>query len=169
MDNQPTIIRLTESYGSERLQQGEWFVPAGESVVPTVVLVHGGFWRKQYDRHLEDKVATDLAERGYLCWNLDYRSSAVPWPATLTDVAKGYDHLTAGRFADRVDRHRVAASGTPPAASWSRGWPPATSCDRTRPATTPTRSPPPLRSPRPGSWRSPSPRSRTSAAARHKL
>ena len=76
-----------------------------------MVLVHGGFWRKQYDRHLEDPVALDLASRGYLCWNIDYRSSAVPWPATLTDVAAGYDHLDEGRFADRVDRGRVAVVG----------------------------------------------------------
>jgi acetyl esterase/lipase len=105
------IIRLTESYGPDRLNVGEWFVPVGDKPVPTVVLVHGGFWRKQYDRHLEDKVALDLASRGYLCWNLDYRSSAVPWPATLTDVAAGYDFLRQGRFGDRVIDGRVAVVG----------------------------------------------------------
>lgn len=105
------IIRLTESYGPDRLNVGEWFVPVGEKPVPTVVLVHGGFWRKQYDRHLEDKLALDLATRGYLCWNLDYRSSAVPWPATLTDVAAGYDFLRLGRFGDRVIDERVAVVG----------------------------------------------------------
>jgi acetyl esterase/lipase len=111
MDQQSNVIRLTESYGREKLQAGEWFLPDGDGVAPTVVLVHGGFWRKQYDRHLEDKVATDLAGRGFLCWNIDYRSSAVPWPATLTDVAAAYDHLLQGRFADRVDQRRVAVVG----------------------------------------------------------
>jgi acetyl esterase/lipase len=105
------VLRLTEAYGSETLQAGEWFVPAGDGPAPAVVLVHGGFWRKQYDRHLEDAVALDLAARGYLVWNIDYRSSAVPWPATLTDVAAGYDHLWLGRFADRVDQDRVAVVG----------------------------------------------------------
>jgi acetyl esterase/lipase len=105
------IIRLTESYGTDRLNVGEWFVPVGEKPVPAVVLIHGGFWRKQYDRHLEDKLALDLAGRGYLCWNLDYRSSAVPWPATLTDVAAGYDFLRQGRFGDRVIDGRVAVVG----------------------------------------------------------
>lgn len=105
------VIRLTEAYGKDRLQVGEWFVPTGEKPAPTVVLVHGGFWRKQYDRHLEDKVALDLAQRGYLVWNLDYRSSAVPWPATLTDVAAGYDFLPQGRFGDRVATGRVAVVG----------------------------------------------------------
>jgi acetyl esterase/lipase len=106
-----SVIRLAESYGSDKLQAGEWFVPAGEAPAPAVVLIHGGFWRKQYDRHLEDAVALDLASRGYLVWNIDYRSSAVRWPATLTDVAAGYDHLHYGRFADRVDRDRVAVTG----------------------------------------------------------
>jgi acetyl esterase/lipase len=105
------VLRLTEAYGSESLQAGEWFVPEGESTVPAVVLIHGGFWRKQYDRHLEDAVALDLAARGYLVWNIDYRSSTVPWPATLTDVAAGYDHVRRGRFADRVDQDRVAVVG----------------------------------------------------------
>jgi acetyl esterase/lipase len=110
-NNPPDVVRLTESYGREKLQVGEWFVPSGEAAAPTVVLVHGGFWRKQYDRHLEDSVALDLAGRGYLCWNIDYRSSAVAWPATLADVAAGYDHLYDGHFADRIDESRVAVVG----------------------------------------------------------
>jgi acetyl esterase/lipase len=76
-----------------------------------VVLVHGGFWAAQYDRSLEVPVALDLAGRGYLCWNIDYRSSAVPWPATLTDVAAAYDFLLHGKYADRVDRSKIAVVG----------------------------------------------------------
>lgn len=105
------VIRLTEAYGPDRLNVGEWFVPAGDGPAPTVVLVHGGFWRKKYDRHLEDRLALDLAGRGYLCWNLDYRSAAVPWPVTLSDVAAGYDFLRQGRFGDRVADGKVAVVG----------------------------------------------------------
>jgi acetyl esterase/lipase len=105
------VIRLTEAYGPETLNAGEWFVPAGDDPRPTVVLVHGGFWRKQYDRHLEDRIALDLAARGYLCWNIDYRPSVAPWPATLLDAAAAYDHLGVGRFADRVDPDRVSVVG----------------------------------------------------------
>jgi acetyl esterase/lipase len=105
------VTRLVESYGDDPLQVGEWFVPDGEGPVATVVLVHGGFWSPQYDRHLEDAVAADLAGRGYLCWNIDYRSSAAPWPATLSDAAAAYDHVYNGRYADRIDLARVAAVG----------------------------------------------------------
>lgn len=86
-------------------QVGEWWVPRGSAPVrrlPTVVLVHGGYWRPGYDRHLEDAVAADLSGRGYLVWNVDYRPAGSPWPATLADVAAAYDHLTLGRHADRV-------------------------------------------------------------------
>lgn len=90
---------------------GEWFVPDGNGRFPTVVLVHGGFWRKPYDRSIEEPIALDLADRDYLVWNIDYRSSAEPWPATLTDVAAAYDQVFTGRYADQVDRHRVAVVG----------------------------------------------------------
>lgn len=103
--------RLVEAYGGLSRQQGEWWLPLGAGLLPTVVLVHGGYWRSEYGPDLEDAVAADLAARGYLVWNIDYRSSADPWPATLTDVSAGYDFLAVGRYADRVDPARVAVAG----------------------------------------------------------
>jgi acetyl esterase/lipase len=107
--------RTVEAYGAGRLQRGEWWLPPGAAArtgrLPTVVLVHGGYWQPGYDRSLEDAVAADLAGRGYLVWNLDYAAGDVPWPATLLDVAAGHDHLTRGRYADRVDPARTAVVG----------------------------------------------------------
>ena len=108
----PGTTRLLESYGSGARRRGEWWVPPGTTgLLPTVVLVHGGYWRSSYDLHLEDAVAADLAGRGYLVWNIDYAPSAEPWPATLTDAAAAYDFLSAGRYAGRVDAARVAVVG----------------------------------------------------------
>lgn len=105
-------VRTVDSYGELPLQVGEWWVPAGaDRPLPTVVLVHGGFWQPGFDRSLEDAVAADLSGRGYLVWNVDYRSAAEPWPATLLDVAAGYDHLSVGRHAALVDPARVAVVG----------------------------------------------------------
>lgn len=104
--------RLVESYGAGRRRRGEWWVPPGASgPLPTVVLVHGGYWRSSYDLHLEDAVAADLAGRGFLVWNIDYAPSDQPWPATLTDAAAAYDFLQRGRHASRVDPERVAVVG----------------------------------------------------------
>ncbi len=105
-------LRDVEQYAAGSPLTGEWWVPSGSSSsLPTVVLVHGGYWRPGFDRSLEDALAADLAGRGFLIWNIDYRPSADPWPATLSDVAAGFDHVTTGRHADRVDPTRVAVVG----------------------------------------------------------
>jgi len=107
--------RLVESYGT---LAGEWWVPPQavapgvvSSLLPTVVLLHGGYWQPGYDRHLEDAVAADLAARGQLVWVPDYAASDAPWPATLRDAATAFDWVVRGRYADRVDRGRVAVVG----------------------------------------------------------
>ena len=105
----PGTKQLVESYGAG---QGEWWVPAGgPALLPTVVLLHGGWWAPGYDRHLEDAVAADLAGRGVLVWNVDYAAADTPWPRTFTSVAAAYDHLTRGRYAAQVDPRRVAVVG----------------------------------------------------------
>lgn len=107
----PGTVRLPDRYGKSSRQRGEWWVPPTEGLLPTVVLVHGGYWRPTYDLTLENAVAADLAARGYLVWNVDYAPSSDAWPATLTDAAAAYDHTFRGLRADRVDRDRVAVVG----------------------------------------------------------
>ena len=71
-------VRTVEAYGPGPLQRGEWWVPPdAQGPLPTVVLVHGGYWRPAYDRTLEDAVAADLAGRGFLVWVPDYAASDV--------------------------------------------------------------------------------------------
>ena len=107
------VTRVRDSYGGHPRQVGDWWLPPDDpgGALPTVVLVHGGFWRDGYDLGLQDAVAADLADRGWLVWNVDYRPSSEPWPATLCDAAAGYDHLRTGRMAERVDPDRIAAVG----------------------------------------------------------
>ena len=59
----PGTVRQREAYGTHPRQVGEWWVPpgAGAGPLPTVVLVHGGYWRPAYDLSLEQAVAADLA------------------------------------------------------------------------------------------------------------
>jgi acetyl esterase/lipase len=105
-------VRTVDRYADHDQGTGEWWVPpASTGRLPTVVLVHGGYWRPGYDRSLEDALAADLAARGFLVWNVDYRPSDHVFPRTLTDVAAAYDHLVEGSHADRVDRDRVAVAG----------------------------------------------------------
>jgi acetyl esterase/lipase len=103
-----TAVRRVEQYGDLPRQRGEWWLPAEPGARPTVVLVHGGYWRDAYDLTLEDRVAHDLATRGYVVWNIDYRPSSAGWPATLEDAAAAYDHLAT---SDCVDQERISVVG----------------------------------------------------------
>jgi acetyl esterase/lipase len=107
------VLRVREAYGPHRRSVGDWWLPADRSAgpLPTVVLVHGGFWREDYDLSLEDDVAADLAARGWRVWNVDYRPSSEPWPATLTDAAAAYDHLRTRTGDEQVDPRRTAVVG----------------------------------------------------------
>lgn len=91
---------------------------------PTVVLLHGGFWRSIWGADLMDALAIDLAERGFTAWNLEYRRPDLHgWDATTEDVARGValaaesargplvviGHSAGGQLALRAaaDDHRV--------------------------------------------------------------
>jgi pimeloyl-ACP methyl ester carboxylesterase len=103
------VIPVREAYGPHGRHVGDWWVPdSTDERLPAVVLVHGGFWRPNWDLSLEDEVAEDLAGRGFLVWNVDYRPSSEPWPATLSDAAAAHDHL---RTHPRVDLTRTAVVG----------------------------------------------------------
>jgi acetyl esterase/lipase len=86
-----------------------------------VVVVHGGLWLDAFGRDLMDPVCADLADRGWLAWNLEYRRvgsgglgskwAGGGWPATFADVAAGIDHLARGVGPDVADLGRVTALG----------------------------------------------------------
>ncbi|MFD0973293.1 alpha/beta hydrolase family protein [Plantactinospora endophytica] len=65
---------------------------------PLVIVVHGGFWRAEYDRRHTGPLAAELADRGYPVVQLEYRRTGQPgggWPGTLDDVATGVTALPA--------------------------------------------------------------------------
>lgn len=100
------------AYGDHPDQLANLHVPAREGGPwPVVVLVHGGFWRARWDRTTTTPLARDLAERGYLAWNVEYRrvgQEGGGWPGTLLDVAAAVDRLATVAEADLA---RVLAVG----------------------------------------------------------
>lgn len=59
---------------------------------PLVVVIHGGFWRAEFDRAHTGPLAADLAARGLPVAQLEYRRTGQPgggWPGTFADVAAG--------------------------------------------------------------------------------
>jgi acetyl esterase/lipase len=75
-----------------------------------VVLIHGGWWGSRYGADNLDGVAADLAGRGWVAWNIEYRRLGIGggYPSTLEDAAASIDYLAtlAG-----VDTRRVVAVG----------------------------------------------------------
>jgi acetyl esterase/lipase len=99
-------------YGDHPDQLANLHLPAGEGGPwPVVVIVHGGFWRERWDRTTVTPLARDLAARGYLAWNVEYRrvgQEGGGWPGTLDDVAAAVDALA---DVDEADTGRVVAVG----------------------------------------------------------
>jgi pimeloyl-ACP methyl ester carboxylesterase len=74
--------------GEHPEQRVEIRTPDSPSDPAPVLLIHGGCWRARYDLHLEDACADDLAARGYVVWNVEYRrlDAGGTWPEPLLDV-----------------------------------------------------------------------------------
>ena len=96
-------------YGPDPSQFADFRVPARRRP-GTVVLIHGGFWGPRFGNDILDKVAADLAGRGWVTWNIEYRRLGLGggYPSTLQDAALAIDYLAT--LAD-VDTHRVVAVG----------------------------------------------------------
>lgn len=97
------------SYGNDPSQFGELTHPAGEPR-GVVVVIHGGFWKSAYDLSLGRPLAADLAERGWIAWNIEYRrvGNGGGWPMTGNDVSDAIDKL--GSMSD-VPTTKVTSLG----------------------------------------------------------
>jgi acetyl esterase/lipase len=80
---QPETIR----YGDDPSQLVELTVPDGR-LRGVVVVIHGGFWKAAYDLSLGRPLAADLAGRGWVALNVEYRrvGNGGGVPQTLDDV-----------------------------------------------------------------------------------
>jgi acetyl esterase/lipase len=91
--------RTRHRYGPSRAQVADlWLPPAADDPPPVVVLVHGGYWRSTFTRHLMVPLARDCVRRGWAAYNIEYRrvgpgGGGGGWPATFDDVARAVDHL----------------------------------------------------------------------------
>ena len=110
-------------YGSDPSQFADLHLPARRRRPGTVALLHGGWWGPRFGADNLDAVAADLAGRGWVAWNIEYRRLGLGggYPSTLKDAAAAIDHLAT--LAD-VDTERVVAIGHSAGghlASWAAG------------------------------------------------
>lgn len=85
-------VRIT--YGDDASQFGELTRPTGSSK-GVVVVIHGGFWKAEYDLELGRPLARSLAERGWTAWNVEYRRVGIGGgaPSTFDDVHSAIERL----------------------------------------------------------------------------
>lgn len=108
----------TLRYGDEHHDQiADLTLPAAPATgpAPLVLLLHGGFWRPEYDRLHTAVVAHALAALGYAVANVEYRRlGAGGWATTLGDVALAADRLPGlieTARPGRTDPDRVVYAG----------------------------------------------------------
>jgi acetyl esterase/lipase len=85
----PMEARRPFRYGALPSQYVQAWLPHADPPYPAAVLIHGGWWRARHDLHLMDELCADLASRGWLAWNVEFRrieGDGGGWPATLDDV-----------------------------------------------------------------------------------
>ncbi|TDC81220.1 alpha/beta hydrolase [Micromonospora sp. KC606] len=84
---------LTVPYGDHFDQVVDLRRPAGGGPTrPLLAVLHGGFWRAEYDRTHTGPLAAALAGLGWPVAQLEYRRAGQPgggWPGTLTDALAG--------------------------------------------------------------------------------
>ena len=90
-------------WGAEDWQFADLYMPDEPSPyqkdegIPCVMLIHGGFWKKEYTLDLMVPIAEDLADRGIASWNIEFKrwspGDEGVWVDTLSDVMRAWGQL----------------------------------------------------------------------------
>jgi acetyl esterase/lipase len=101
-------------YGVEPLQFGDLRLPPGGGPHPLLVVLHGGYWKAQYNLIHTGHLCSALAAEGIATWNVEYRrvgDVGGGWPGTLDDVRRALSFVPelASRYA--LDTSRVVLFG----------------------------------------------------------
>jgi len=91
LDERAAPPTRTSSYGDDPAQVYDLRLPERVTRGLTVVVVHGGFWRPEYDREHAGRQAQAFADTGYPTAVVEYRRPGMPgggWPGTPDDLAR---------------------------------------------------------------------------------
>jgi acetyl esterase/lipase len=105
--------RRSVSYGTHHAQTAELWRPDGAvGDTPVVVLIHGGFWRQIYTKHLMHRLARAVVAHGWVAYNIEYRRvgrfGSGGWPETFEDVDAALNGL---RRVDGIDLEHIVTCG----------------------------------------------------------
>jgi 3-dehydroquinate dehydratase-2 len=93
--NRAAMALETVRYGPHQDNIGDLRSPTGRDALGVVLLIHGGFWRQEYERDTTETLAVDLTEAGFVTWNIEYRRTGDGggWPGSAHDVLTAFDHM----------------------------------------------------------------------------
>jgi acetyl esterase/lipase len=101
-------------YGKNAQQFGDLRLPKGSGPHPTVVFIHGGFWRNAYSLDHAGHLCAALARAGAATWNIEYRRLGDPgagWAAMADDIVRGAEFLNTLAKGHNLDLKRVIGAG----------------------------------------------------------
>ena len=65
--------------------------------VPCIMLIHGGFWKKEYTLELMQPIANALSDAGVAAWNIEFKrwenGDEGVWMDTISDVLRAWGQL----------------------------------------------------------------------------
>lgn len=93
---------VTLRYGDDPDQVADVRYGRRGSELPLVVLIHGGFWKPEYDRAHAEAMSSALAEAGWTTLTLEYRRISGEPDISLNDIATALECLPA-----QVQRHNA--------------------------------------------------------------
>jgi acetyl esterase/lipase len=114
LDLPPAPADARVAYGDDEFQFADLRLPSGRGPHPVAIVIHGGYWRAQYDLSHISHVCAALTKEGFATWSLEYRRLGNPgggWPGTFDDVRHGAAYLNQIAAARGLDVHRVVALG----------------------------------------------------------
>ncbi len=87
LDRRANPPDLTITYGSDPDQVGDIRYGQRGAQLPLIVLIHGGFWKPEYDRVHTEALSSAIAAAGWTVLTLEYRRISGNPDATLHDIA----------------------------------------------------------------------------------
>lgn len=105
------LEKVTYSKAGDRDLLLDIFLPKSSGDHPAILVVHGGAWRSGNRKQLAAYAAM-LAERGYVCFAIDYRlAPKYKFPAQIEDCRAAVKWIRKNASKYKVDPSRIGAIG----------------------------------------------------------
>jgi len=102
------------AYGSDPNQFADLRIPKAKGPHPTIINIHGGFWRAKYNLDHTGHLCAALTSKGIATANLEYRrvgNEGGAWPNTFADIRTAYQFLRQHAAKHSLDPQRMVVMG----------------------------------------------------------